>query len=360
VKNNTDWLFELDKRIPSFLIKLKGTKNPGFFHYSLSGDICDENTKWGLGNAVFAVKIYYTLNLLKQLPQCDKQAMSRFIKSFQASDGLIFDPYVGKKALPENILRSLVRLKFENYFGKQAKIAETRQSISALRLLGEKPDIVFKNIPCTNDEIDKYLSGLDWRNPWNAGSHFSHLIFFLKNSDLNNKEELIDYSIRWVNKLQHSEDGSWYRSNTSIQQKVNGAMKIITGLKVADKMEIFYPEKLIDLCLSTTNNKEACDNFNIIYVLYYANKAAGGIYKKEEIMEFALDRLKLYRTYYFPEIGGFSFFPDRSNDCYYGAKITKGLKEPDIHGTVMFLWGISIISRILGINDRLKFNEQIP
>jgi hypothetical protein len=360
VKNNTDWLFELDKKIPSFLEKLKGEKNPGFFHYSLSGDFCDENVKWGLGNTVFAVKIYYTLNLLEFMPQHDRQIMSNFIKSFQASDGMIFDPLVRRKSLSENILRSMIRFNFGNYLGKQVKIAETRQSISALKLLGEKPDIIYQKFPSTKDEIDRYLSKLDWRMPWGAGSHFSHLIFFLNNSDKENKEELIDFAIGWINKLQHSEDGSWYRSNTSIQQKVNGAMKIITGFKVADKMEIFYPEKLIDLCLSTTNNKEACDNFNIIYVLHYANKASGGIYKKGEIMEFALDRLKLYRTYYFPEIGGFSFFPDRSNDCYYGAKITKGLKEPDIHGTVMFLWGISIISQILEIDDKLKFNEQVP
>jgi len=52
--------------------------------------------------------------------------------------------------------------------------------------------------------------------------------------------------------------------------------------------------------------------------------------------------------------------PHKTNIYYYGAKITRGLNEPDIHGTCMFLWGISIISQILEIDQELGFKEQIP
>jgi len=208
--------------------------------------------------------------------------------------------------------------------------------------------------------IDKYLSRLNWKKPWSAGSHFSHLVFFLKNSDLSDKENLINYAIDWVNKLQHSEDGAWYKGRPDLREKINGAMKVITGLKVAEKMHFKYPKKLIDLCLSAKNNEHACDNFNIIYVLHYASKMIRNTYRFLEIQNFARDRLEIYRNYYFPEIGGFSFLPDRANMYYYRAKITKGLNEPDIHGTCMFLWGISIISQILGINKELVVKEQIP
>jgi len=51
------WILELKQKTPQFLEKLKGQKIPGFFHYSLSGDLYDEDLKWGLGNTVFAVKI---------------------------------------------------------------------------------------------------------------------------------------------------------------------------------------------------------------------------------------------------------------------------------------------------------------
>ena len=357
---NLDWLFNLKEKTPQFLNKLKGKRIPGFFHYSLSGDLYDEKVKWGLGNTVFAVKIYYTLDLLEELPKEERNALANFIKSFQSNDGTFYDPLIKKLTFWKDKILSFKNLDFNNFFHRQTIIAETRQSISALKLLGERPDIPYNDFPKTEEDIERYLSKLNWKRPWGAGSHFSHLIFFLKNSDLEDKEELIDFAINWVNKLQNPKDGSWYRGNPSLQQKINGAMKVITALKVADRMSFKYPEKLIDLCLSAKNDEHACDNFNIIYVLHYASKIAENNYKFKEIKQFARKRLEIYRSYYYPEIGGFSFLPRKANVCYYGAKITKGLNEPDIHGTCMFLWGISIIAQILGIDNELKFKEQIP
>jgi len=354
------WLFELKEKVPQFLEKLKGKRISGFFHYSLSGDLYDENIKWGLGNTVFAVKIYYTLNLLNQLPFEERKAIVNFIKSFQKKDGTIYDPLVKRKSALKNLLANFKNFDFNNILGQQTIIAETRQAISTLNLLGEKPNISYQKFPKKEKEIEKYLSKLNWERPWGAGSHFSHLIFFLKDSNLEDKEKLINLAINWINKLQNSKDGSWHKGNPSLQQKINGAMKIITALKVANKMNFQHPEKLINLCLSAKNDKHACDNFNVIYVLHYASKITRNNYRFEEIKKFAHNRLEIYRNYYFPEIGGFSFLPQKANVYYYGAKITKGLNEPDIHGTCMFLWGISIISQILGIDKELKFNEQIP
>lgn len=355
-----DWLFELKNKIPQFLRKLKGKIIPGFFHYSLSGDLYDENIQWGLGNTVFAIKIYYTLGLLDNLPVTEKQAMINFIKSFQRKDGIIYDPLVKRKTSLKNILPAVKNFDFNNIFGQQTVIAETRQSISALKLIGEKSEIPYQNFPKTKNEIEKYLSKLNWQKPWGAGSHFSHLVFFLKNGDSANKEDLIAFATNWLDKLQNQEDGSWHKGNSSLQQKINGAMKVTTAMKVAKKMSFQYPEKLIDLCLSAKNDEHACDNFNIIYVLHYANKVVGNNYRYDEIKRFAIDRLSKYRNYYYSDIGGFSFLLYKTNVYYYGAKITKGLNEPDIHGTVMFLWGISIIAQILGIDKELRFKEQIP
>ena len=354
------WIFGIKEKTSQFLKKLKGKKMPGFFHYSLSGDLYNENVKWGLGNTVFAVKIYYTLNLLDQLLFEERKAMADFIKNFQKKDGTIYDPLVKRKATLRNLLSSFKNFDFNNILGQQTIIAETRQTISALNLLKEKPNISYQKFSKTEKEIERYLSKLNWRKPWSAGSHFSHLIFFLKNSDLKNKEDLIEFAIDWINKLQNPKDGSWYKGNPSLQQKINGAMKIITALKVADKMNFQHPEKLINLCLSAKNDEHACDNFNIIYVLHYASKIVGNNYKFGEIKQFARERLEIYRSYYFPEIGGFSFLPKKANQIYYGAKITKGLNEPDIHGTCMFLWGISIIAQILGVDEALGFNELMP
>lgn len=362
-----DWIYSLKEKVPKFLENMKGVFVPGFFKYSLTGDIYKEEKRWGLGNTVFAVKIYYTLGVLDNIPKEEKQSMSAFIKNFQGENGTIYDPLVKRKAYFQEKAEAVKSLDLNNFFHKQIIRAETRQAFSALDLLADMSDVLYRQFPKTEKEIEIYLNKLNWEKPWGAGSHFSHLLFFLKHSDLKDKEELIDFAIAWVNKLQDKNDGSWYKGNPSRVQKVNAAMKILTGLKAADlssealaqegKMSFKYPGQLIDLCLDAENNRQACDNFNIIYVLHYANKILRGEYRSEEIKEAARKRLEIYRQYYFPEHGGFSFSPNRANKYYYGAKITRGLPEPDIHGTCLFLWGISIIAQILGIDKKLGFKE---
>ncbi|ODS40451.1 hypothetical protein BEH94_05945 [Candidatus Altiarchaeales archaeon WOR_SM1_SCG] len=367
-RENIDWIFELKDKVPQFLDRLKGKRIPGFFHYSLSGDLYNEDVNWGLGNTVFAAKIYYTINLVDNLPRKDVDSMADFIRSFQKRDGSIYDPLITRKNFRHKLfyIRHLDFKRLINNDGiQQTRRAETRQSFASLLLLKSHPDLPYLQIPYSFEEVDKYLNALDWTMPWGAGSHFSHLLFFYKvnrevfNVHRDETDDLIEFAIEFVNKFQSPEDGSWYKGNSSIQQKVNGAMKIITGLKAVNKVTFKYPEKLIDLCLKAVNDTHACDNFNIIYVLKYANELTQGSYISKEIEKFCYNRLGIYRKYYYPEIGGFSFLPGKSNEIYYGTKITKGFNEPDIHGTVMFLWGIAIISQILGMNEELGFKEFI-
>lgn len=353
------WIFELKERVPHFLKSLK-TGKPGYFCYSLSGDIATDQEHWGLGNTVFATKIYYTLNLLETLTPTEKNSLSRFILSFQTKNGSFFDPLVRSKSFLRNTLYAIRHGNIQYFTGKAVARAETRQAFSALNLLHCTPPIPYTDFPQSKEAILTYLTTLQWQRPWTAGSHFSHLLFFLNISDLPEKKDLTQYAIEWVMKLQNSKNGCWYKGTPSLQEKINGAMKIITGLKAANAMYFPYAEKLIDTCLSATNDEHACDNFNIIYVLKYANEMTAGSYRSSEIEAFCYNRLTLYKKYYFPKIGGFSFKLGKANDTYYGARITRGLKEPDIHGTVMFLWGIAVIASILGINDELGFNEMIP
>lgn len=365
---NIDWIFELKHKVPLFLEKLKCKRVLGFFHYSLSGDLYDENVRWGLGNTVFAAKIFYTIDIIDILPREDIDSMADFIKSFQKRDGSIYDPLITRRVFL-NKLSCIRHLDFkglmDNVEVQQTRRAETRQSFSSLLLLKSPPNYSYLQIPYSFEEVGKYLNALDWAMPWGAGSHFSHLLFFYKingeefNIHRDETNELINFAIEFINELQSPDDGSWYKGRPSIQQKVNGAMKVITGLKSVNTVTFKYPEKLIDLCLKAIHDAHACDNFNSIYVLKYANELTQGSYKFKEIEEFCYNRLRIYKRYYYPNIGGFSFLPGKSNEVYYGAKITKGLNEPDIHGTVMFLWGIAIISQILGIDKELGFKEFI-
>ena len=355
----TDWIYKLKKDVPLFLERMKGKTTPGFFRYSLSGDLFDESHHWGLGNTVFATKIYYTLGLLDSLPESSRQDIIRLIKSFQTPEGTIFDPLVARRAFLREKLSAIKHHDLNNFFHAQTIRAETRQALSTLVLLGEKPNVYPSDLPKTIQRVQHYLEGLDWTKPWGAASHFSHLLFFLAHSELEQKNVLIDVAIEWTNRVQDKQTGCWFHGRTTLQQKINGAMKVITGFKAANRMSIRYPERLIDLALEARNDRQACDHFNVIYVLKYADEATDSSYRHSEIRQFALDRLSQYQRQYWPESGGFSYFLGKANDIYYNAAVSRGLPEPDIHGTVMFLWGIALISQILEIDKQLGFKEFI-
>ncbi len=361
-----DWIIKLNKDVPVFLDKLKSHKKKGFFRYSLNGDLYSESENWGLGNTVFAAKIYYTLDMTDSLAVNELKDIINFIKGFQKDDGRICDTLLSRKVPLVKRLYAARNLDFSTISGQKIKRAETRQSFSALKLLNSRPDLPYLQIPYTFGQIDKYLSSLDWSKPYDAGSHFSHLLFFWQtNKDMfgihkESAEGLINYAITWLNKLQSSEDGSWYRGkNVPLLQKINGAMKVITGLKAVGNTNFGYQEKLIDLCLSTASLEQACNALDVVYVIRYANEITKGKYRYGDIQNFCYRWLRICKEHYFSEYGGFSFYKHRANQYYYGAKITKGLNEPDIHGTVLLLWGIALVSQILNINKKIGFKEFI-
>jgi hypothetical protein len=248
--------------------------------------------------------------------------------------------------------------------GLQNKRAETRQSFAALRCLGLLPDIAYQPIIKTKNECLKYIHDLDWSKPWGAASHVSHLFFFLKtHQSFPNKSEInSDQSIKTllseINEKYRLGDGSWGNTESIPEfQRVNGSMKMVTALEAAGIHQIEYPDKLIDLCLSAINDKHACDHFNVICVLHYCSRITS--HRKDEVMAFALARLSMYSKHYWPEVGGFSFHKNRAQDNFYGAKVSNGMPEPDIHGTLMLLWGIVLICEILGWRKELNLNYPI-
>ncbi len=365
--NDLMWVESLRSRVRGFLEELRSKSRPGFFRYSLSGDLHNEKSCWGLGNTVFAIKILFTLGDIDKIADPQKKAMVDFITSFQQPDGVISDPLIQRLSLFNRIKHTIRTLSFSNLNGNKTVCAETRQSLSSLKLLREKPKFMFSGIPYEPNDIDRYLTALDWSDPWASGSHFSHLLFFYSYNAavfsyrLADSRELIKFAIDHVNHMQSESEGVWYRgTKTSLQQKINGAMKILTGLKAAGEMNFSYPDRMIDLALTALNDEHSCDNFNVIFVLKCANEITSGTHRLTEIQDFCRRRLAIYREYYHPAVGGFSFYKGKSNTNYYGARITKGLKEPDIHGTCLFLWGITLISKILKVQDQFGFREFTP
>ncbi|BCX13531.1 MAG: hypothetical protein KatS3mg085_063 [Candidatus Dojkabacteria bacterium] len=340
------WIIFLQKQIVGDFEHVK---------YSYSGDLFDEKDKWGLGNFVFLTKILYITGKLKNLKTSQKEKIATQIKQFEHKNGYIFDPLI-----TGNTRRFLFTK--QNHEAKKTRRAETRQSFAALNMLGSKPSKPFKDLPQNTKQIEKYLESFDWSRPWDAGSHLGTLLFFMKMNEMffpksqRLKEENVNFIKNWLLSIQSPSDGTWYRGNTPLSEKINGAMKILIGLDVIGIENIPKVDMIIDTALSAVHDKEACFNFNIVYVLYITSRFSK--HRHDEIKDFMYQRLRLYKQFYHEDKGGFSFYRHKANDKYYGKKITQGLDEPDIHGTAMFVQGIALINQVLdlGLDYRLSIN----
>ncbi len=360
-----DWIETVTSTLPDFLDRMRDPLEDGRYKYSLSGDLNFEE-RWGLGNSVFATKILYMLGAETQY---SNSPIAKYIQSFQNPKGEIFDPLISKKAGWYRSLYCVVNRDINDFFGTQTRRAESRQSFAALRALQCPPEYCYQLAPSTVDEVRKYVHSLNWKKPWNAGSHFSHMVFFLKSNDWWPGSKLVESPSERINELINAafneisvyrqESGAWFQggASPSTAEQVSGAMKIITAYMAAEKDRIGKEEKLIDLCLGLTINPDACNNFNLVLVLYYVSKRTS--YRRPDIYRFCLNAIGRYKCHYWSDTGGFSFFIGRSNHRYYGARLTKGLPEPDIHGTHLYLWGIVLISNMLELPVRKRLRPPI-
>lgn len=353
---------DFKQRVATFLEHQKGTK-PGYFKFSYSGDLYGEDRHWGLGTSAFAAKLYQMFGLLDSVSREEREQWISFIKSFENEQGEIFDPLIAKKSSFTNKLGAIRRGYLGDFFGTEVRRAETRQSHATLEILGARPGRPYQGVPGDRAGIDGFLDKLNWkRNPWNAASHAGQLISFYARHDRwfgSDQKNLLMYALERISMFQQSEDGSWHQNlNLPNNIRVNAAMKIITGLVVVARENnptFKYPEKLIDLCLAGNPDAEACSKVDRIYVLYWASRLTD--HRKSDIHEFASRKMKQYEAAMRPE-DGFSFYQDKAQHYYYGARITKGLTEPDIQGTMLSVWGIALLTHLLNLPE--KNNLRLP
>jgi hypothetical protein len=139
--------------------------------------------------------------------------------------------------------------------------------------------------------------------------------------------------------------GLYFKGNQKNKRElVNGAMKMITGFSWIDG-PIHYPDKIIDFCLNEKVNNEGCDLVDIVYVLYECSALTN--YRKKDIIKYLTSLISTIKDHYFQDIGGFSYFLDKSQTHYYGVKITEGRNTPDLHGTLLLVWAISMILEMI-------------
>jgi len=370
MKNN--WLYELDENILNFLNSLRSKEKNYQFFPSANGA-----TKAGktisLGFSCFALKTYYITGLWEDLKEIEKRNWLNFINSFQDNNSKFpknsfldycyiqeFEKEQRKKIIKNSakfISTKIGYKKFEPPF-QQMKTnirAESKQAISSLIQVGSRNSLPYLDFPRNRSEIYKFLNDLDWNKPWSAGAQYAGICLFSKTQNETNPN-VFDNLIQFSNKIVKKDTGGYYLQNTPDKKElINGAMKMISGFDWIDQ-EIHYPEKLIDLCLDTSPSSEGCDLVDIVYVLFMCLKQTD--YKKREIINYFDEIINLIQLHYFKEKFGFSYFKNKSQTHYYGVNITRGKNLPDIHGTVLLTWALSMIIKTNNIN--LKWNILKP
>ena len=121
------------------------------------------------------------------------------------------------------------------------------------------------------------------------------------------------------------------------------------GFSLFNLTEKLLDNRMVDVCLQNLEKKDACEHFNTLYVLSECLKISD--YRKKEIIEMVLATCGEWKTYFHENYSGFSFNKDKSVEFYYGARVTRGLNQPDLHGTAMFLWGFLLASKVLHSNQ---------
>jgi len=342
---------------------IQNLENPDkeFHYYPVLKGSTKDGLNAQLGLSCYAMKCYFMLGLWDELTPIKKKNWTNFINSFQSDSGnfpknsfidqTVLNGYKKKnlKKGMKNLVKSSINLTgIKNFELEKQKlnktiVAETKQAISTLYMVGQKNSLPYVNFPQTESEINDYLDSFNWSNPWNAGAQFASLCVFASTQLFDkNRDDAIKFLVNYINKKVDLATGLYFDNELPRSvESINGAMKVLTGLEWIN-LDIHHPEKIIEYCLQNEPNNEGCDLVDIIYVLNRCSKQTD--YRKTEIIKY-FDKIEnLIMQHFYKDEGGFSYFINKSQTHYYGLKISNGLRTADIHGTTLLVWALSLIS----------------
>jgi hypothetical protein len=387
------WCFDLTDSIASWLSTLCDPVHPGQIRYCLQGNLIEPSANSGLGASCLALKLAYQTGVWEQLGDKVRREWVAHVRSFQNKDSGYFEDPVLLSVADRRVSRSYLKKGIERMYRKlgikedyllcqnnaegtvpalpkekdmATRRAETRQAIAALLTVNDTPTFPISHIPGSPKTTEDYLDKLPWYwNPWHAASQTAHHIFFLKlNADVFSQQEpfdkLLAVILTYLDRIQAPETGAWFKSSwlprkVPANQQVNAAMKILTAYGLLQR-PFRWPDRLIDLCLASFDDRDACHSVDVIFVLHEC--AQWTSHRRNEIESFAermLERIKHHRK---PD-GGLSFYQMFANTSYYGVPISRGLPESDVHGSHLLVWAITLCADLLGFKQELGWRFPI-
>ena len=341
---------------------------PGRFRFCEKRCLVPVDGKRGQGVTCFAAKSVWNIGLWESWPSEVREGCIQFIKSFQVPDGDFVDQWLLRRIVCDTKIHLIKHGRFWELFTdmKEARIravrAETRQSASTLMLLGDQPTYRLPVTWQSESSVREFVRSLDWSHPWGAGSHASHLVAFVVMNSISSglssvESQMLKAAFEETDQFLDGRTGTWGMGDVTPTQRINGAMKMLTAYDWAGRF-IPYPESLIDYVLSNTSVENGCGVLDRLFVLHKASVEVLG-YRSDDLQNFALNALSEISRYYQND-GGFSFNLTHAQRSYYGAFVSLGGRQGDMHGTVMFTWACATALDLLGIRKELGWRISRP
>lgn len=366
IKKNYPWLYDISELVDNFLESLKKPDN-GYSFFPAKKGLTQHGSKLELGFSCYGLKLKHITNNYNNLDTNQKDSWIKYINSFQTSDSnyienLYIDPeYINAiynfniVSSSKNMIKSfLTNSRIKQYetlddFVIRSLRAETKQAIVTVKEAGYKSEFIYRDMIDKDDFIIDFLKKQNWKSPWMAGAQFANMSLFLSQLQDEIVKNHIKDMIKFIDELCDPLTGAYFiKPKPSNRELINGSMKVISGFDWIDK-KINYPEKLIDLCLSSNISHDGCDLVDVVYVLFKCSNQT--TYKRNEIAKYIYDLLEIISLHFYKNDGGFSYFLGKSQTNYYGVKITNGTNNPDIHGTLLLTWALSMIVQMLEIEN---------
>ena len=345
---------------------------PGRFRFCKKRNLVPITGDRGQVSSCFAAKIAWHIGTWQNWSATNREGCLQFIESFQQPDGYFVDGWLMSRIewsirimlAKHGKLKPLAASFVNNCSDEKtrARRAVTRQSAGVLWLLGRCPQFRLPIEHESETSVRLFVRSMDWSYPWSAGSHTGHLIAFaVMNARLQNVSPLenalmhaaFDESDRFLD----LGTGTWGLAGASHEQRINGAMKMLTAYGLAGR-QIQYPERLLDYTLDTASSENGCGILDRLFVIQQANKHVPD-YRRTDVEKIALEALNEIGKYH-QDDGGFSFSQARAQRSYYGALVSLGGKQGDLHGTLMFTWACAVVLDLLGLRNEAGWQLGIP